>query len=280
MSWKNVLSEIFPFCQLITANNKLHSKNKEIIDADSPKLSYMASYNLLSLDRVEKHYDRVLESKKVIEEKLKTSLTSLTLASSFTLAFATIVLSDGFKKQSPCVLFLVGFLLTMAVLYFITSGILAMRAMSESNMIYLLNPDDEGKADQEEKKKQALAIRAELNNNVNIIRQNYMSVSFHCIRNGLILMILIPLVLFFSNVFNKHIEEDSRVTKELNALNQTIGLGFNSIYSSGQLIKGSIDTSTAMFEKEIFNYRLMLNAEPINKALKIQQEDISEDSKH
>jgi hypothetical protein len=251
MNWKEISDEIFPFHSLVVANRILRRINKEIVDTDSPKLSYMADYALLNVDRVKEYYERSFDSKKIIEEKIKTSLISLTLASSFTFAFATIDLSDGFKKQEPIVLFLVGLLLTSAIFYFISSGVIALRAMSESNKIYILSPKDEGQTT-EDQKKRLFATLTELNVNENTIRQNYMSVSFNCIRNGVILMIIIPVVLFFSTVFfNKNIKEKNRVAEELSILNQTVSSGISLIQSSSELIKNSIDTNTATMEREM-----------------------------
>jgi hypothetical protein len=49
-------------------------------------------------------------------------------------------------------------------------------------------------------------------------------------------MITIPIVLFFSIVFlNKNNEEMDQVSKELNMLNKTISLGFDSIKNSNEI---------------------------------------------
>jgi hypothetical protein len=181
MNCRKIIDEIFPFFRLVASNRYLLKKNEEINNTDPPVLSYMSDYALLSINQVEKHYEKSFDSKKIIEDKIKTSLMSLTLASSFTFAFATIDLSEGFKKQGPVVLFLVGLLLMLAIFYFIASGVIALRAMSEINIKYILSPTDEGRAVQENEKKHLLAVLTELNENVNTIRCNINDHDSYCI---------------------------------------------------------------------------------------------------
>lgn len=212
---KTIRDEILPFYSLYSSNKKIYAKLDNLSSGDTSYIDYMRGYNHLSLDQIKEYYNNSLESKKIIEEKIKTSLTSLTLSSAFIVAFANISISkkfgDFFSWQSIGISISVIF----SVLYFVVSAIMAMNTIGQNNKIYRISPLDEGNKRRTEIK-EAYAILTECNSLVNIIRQNYMSVSFNCIRNGIICIVIVPIFLLFSNGntknnINKDIQSTSKI---------------------------------------------------------------------
>ena len=231
---KMIRNEILPFYSLHSANKKIYAKLEKLDSGDTSCIDYMRGYNHLSLDQIKEYYNNSFESKKIIEEKIKTSLTSLTLSSAFIVAFVNISISkkldDFFSWQSIGISISVVF----SVLYFVVSAIMAMNTIGQNNRIYRIYPLDEGNKRRAEIK-EAYAILTECNSLVNIVRQNYMGVSFNCIRNGIICIVIVPIFLLFSNgnpkdhpnedtptipktIYN-NIKEDNRTTSKNQMIN-------------------------------------------------------------
>jgi uncharacterized coiled-coil protein SlyX len=78
---------------------------------------------------------------------------------------------------------------SVAIIYMILAGFFSMRTISGFISVYQLFPEDIQEKD-EDKIRDKVAICAELNSLSNIIRQNLMNVSFHCIINSLVVMVI------------------------------------------------------------------------------------------
>jgi hypothetical protein len=100
---------------------------------------------------------------------------------------------DGFSELNSYIKVVTFFVAALSIIFMIFAAFYAMKTISGKITVYQLFPEDIAGASNEDEKKESVAICAELNSIMNIIRQNLMSVSYHCIVNSLVLVA----VLFF-----------------------------------------------------------------------------------
>ncbi len=181
---------LFPWWSLLRANRKIKTKINKIENGDfETNLDYMRGYKLLSLDEVNSFFEKTLQVKKSLEDKLKTSLFSVTLGITVLTSTLSFLFSDGVSYFSKVHRGIVVFTGSAAIVYMILAGIFAIKTISGAISVYQPFPEDiANKTD--ENKKELIAVCAELNSLSNIIRQNFMTVSFHCIINSLFIVVL------------------------------------------------------------------------------------------
>jgi len=203
---------IFPWIHSGKANKKVNDKINEISQGHlDSNFDYMKGYKDIKLQEAEEFFEKTLDVKKSLEDKLKTSLFSVTFGITVLTSAISLLFNDGISSLDTTykgVIFLAG---SIAVIYMMLAGIFAIKTISGYIAVYQLFPEDISNVSEDNKKK-SVAICAELNSLSNIIRQNLMNVSFHCIINSLfVMMIFFFLVGTGSFIGNKHAGNPSKV---------------------------------------------------------------------
>lgn len=187
---KPILQLLFPWCNSVRANKKIKKKIREIETIRNiDNLDYMKGFNALPLEDVEKFFEKTLEVKKSLEDKLKTSLFSVTIGITVLTSAITFLFNDSISSLSVTHKGVIFFTGSVAIIYMILAGIFAIKTISGFISVYQLFPEDIAEKN-DAVKKESVAICAELNSLSNIIRQNLMNVSFHCIINSLFVIVI------------------------------------------------------------------------------------------
>lgn len=197
---------MFPFFEMAGANKKLIARVKEIEKGENleQNIQYMKCYQQLPLSEIETFYEKTLNVKKSLEEKLKVSLLSVTVGITLLTSMIGFLYQDGFSELNSYIRAITFFVATLSITFMIFSAVYAIKTISGKITVYQLFPEDLADATTEDEKKESIAICAELNSLMNIIRQNLMSVSYHCIVNSLVLVAILFFTLGVSSFYVNH----------------------------------------------------------------------------
>jgi len=228
-----MLQVLFPWVNSKKANKKISDKIKKISEGELDNIVYMKGYENLNLNEAKEFFDKTLSVKKSLEDKLKTSLFSVTIGITVLTSAITLLFNDGISPLSAIYRGVIFFTGSVAIIYMILAGIFAIRTISGHISVYQLFPEDIANNSEEDKKK-SISICAELNSLSNIIRQNLMSVSFHCIINSLFVITLFFFLVGGSSFIN--IEKPDKPVK----VNVTVQPNKNDI----ELLKSKISTQS------------------------------------
>jgi len=186
-----IIQLLLPWFHLVEANKRVRDKIKKIENGEvKDNIDYMKGFENLSLDEVKKFFEKTLYVKKSLEDKLKTSLFSVTLGITVLTSTISFLFNNEISSLSAGYKGLIFFTGSIAIIYMILAGIFAIKTISGFISVYQLFPEDiAGKSDEEQR--DSLGICAELNSLSNIIRQNLMNISFHCIINSLFVIVIL-----------------------------------------------------------------------------------------
>jgi len=185
MRLSNGLNVIIPWLESARANDTIAKKIAviESTDLSNLPLDYMKGYDELTLDEVNSFFDKTIDVKKSLEEKLKTSLFSVTVGVTVLTSATTFLFNEMAWSLNPVVRIIVFLSAAVAVIYMLMSAVSAIKTISGKIVVYQVFPEDLTAS--ENIKKKRLAQCTELNSLTNIIRQNLMNTSFRCIINAL-----------------------------------------------------------------------------------------------
>ncbi len=207
---KKFIYLIFPLIELNYSEKKIKEKLKKIDDEltkeeNSQKIikEILGKYNInrLPLEEIIEFYKQPLETKKELENKAKIGIIGVTLSIGI-----IYTLSKNYKDLSSCSLFIS----LIALIYAIIGGYLALKLISDKNKVYRVSLNDV-KFPYFYKKNLILAY--ELNNKMNIIRQNYIYASFKFIVYSALLTILAFVIDPIKYKFLKDIDISILLTK-------------------------------------------------------------------
>ena len=181
---------LFPWLHSSHANRKVFEKIEKIKKGDiKDNLDYMNGFSSLTTKDVKEFYEQTLDVKKSLEDKLKTSLFSVTIGITVLTSAVTLLFNDGVSSLDAMIKGIIFFTGSVAIIYMILAGIFAIKTISGFISVFQLFPQDIANAS-DDTIKESIAICSELNSLSNIVRQNLMSVSFHCIINSLFVITL------------------------------------------------------------------------------------------
>lgn len=235
----HLIYTMFPFVEMAGANKKLIARVKEIESGKNleDNIQYMKCYEELSFSEIEKFYEKTLNVKKSLEEKLKVSLFSVTVGITLLTSMIGFLYQDGFSELNSCIRGVTFTIAAFSIIFMIFAAFYAIKTISGKIIVYQLFPEDIVKASNEDEKIESVAICAELNSIMNIIRQNLMSVSYHCIVNSLVLVA----VLFFTlGISSFYINHKSPVLEEIKSELNNSKSNISSIQSDFSSFKTSI----------------------------------------
>ncbi len=153
---------------------------------------------------------------------------------------------DGFSELNSYIKAVTFFVAALSIIFMIFAAFYAIKTISGKITVYQLFPEDIARSSTEDEKKESVAICAELNSIMNIIRQNLMSVSYHCIVNSLVLVAVLFFSLGISSFFVNH--ENPTLEKIENELKDS-----KRNLSSLQSDLSSFKTSTTDSQSSIFS---------------------------
>lgn len=205
IAWRR---RIFPIYESLEADKYLKKKEKRMLNPkDNTDTQYCSDmiepYLKLSVSEAEVFLDRTLDYKKSLEEKAKTNVIGITIASSLILGLSATISSNNISYLS---LRIIAFgLAVFSILQMIIAGILSSIVLSELNRHYQLFPEDI--TDPEDQKLRTIAIDTELNINLNVRRNNYMNSSYKSIKIAIISLLVLFLFLAIPNMFLPNINQ-------------------------------------------------------------------------
>ena len=167
--FNNMIKTIFPWFNSKKANKKVKTKIDAISSGDfTQNVDYMKDYQHLKCKEVEDFFNKTLDVKKSLEDKLKTSLFSVTIGITVLTSAISFLYSDGISSLNIIfkgIIFTTG---SIAIIYMIIAGIFAVKTISGFISVYQLFPEDLANKSYDEKK-ESIAVCAELNSLSNII---------------------------------------------------------------------------------------------------------------
>ena len=188
-----MLSCLFPFWFNYKAKNKIESRQKHIEHIewfDNVLINeYSDVINQNDLDVIKKLYNDTIDRKGKLEDKAKALVVSITLAIPFSLKGIDLlkVITNEWLLYFAALLFM------LIIGYMILAGLLVIKTFTVQITIYTVNETQENIFLQYRK-----AII--LNRLSNIIRSNYISTSYECLRNSLILVVVFTLILVLCKI--------------------------------------------------------------------------------
>jgi hypothetical protein len=241
---------LLPWYHAGKANNKIKERIKSIEEGDFVNnIDYMKDYEKLSFKDLEVFFNKTMDVKKSLEDKLKTSLFSVTIGITVLTSAISFLFNDGIASINVLYKGMIFFLGSLAIIYMILAGVFAIKTISGFISVYQLFPEDMSLPIQE--RKEAIAISAELNSLSNLIRQNLMNASYHCIINSLFIITVFFFLIGFASFAEKTKREDSinvEVTIQPNQKN--IDLLYSKMYQDNESKQRSLESIKSELEKQ------------------------------
>lgn len=194
-----LVETIFPMYANHVDNIKVRNKIDDF--TKKQQQSNNALVKTVAVDVYKEQYLDTFKIKDKLEEKAKTNVVGVTIATTLVLGTSGIINTIYDKFPAALVGWVAFGLLLTAVIYMIVAGLLAIKVLATDNRMFFVSPQALTAGDQ------ALAVEYNdctyLNRCQNIIRNNSVFTSYECIRNSLVclflLLILIGIPLEHSN---------------------------------------------------------------------------------
>lgn len=258
----DIKDNIFPFWGNYKANKKIMTKISAIYETDIENINLSNLNCAGDLSRVplkiaEKTYNETLDRKKTIEDKAKINVLGVTIFTSLVTALSTSIIKIYSVIENNVIRYIVFIIVVAAIIYMLYGGILALEVLMNKNKIYLLNEDEQ--ILNKRLRKKIYGRNIDLNGYSNLIRTNYITSSYQCIRNGLyILLVIFSLELFPTLNYNNNKQEEK--FQKLN--NQIVELKYKLQDSRSQLVSRSKEIED--IKKSI--YKLQEENDLLNKS--------------
>ncbi len=250
----NILEFLFPSISLRKANKKLEKTNEKI-DKSTNDVCLME--NDVTLEALEKQYNDTFETKGIIEGKAKTNLVTITIAITLIMGSFDLLSIISDKYDSVLITWAVFIIFFSAVLYLFWSGVLALKTLLKENKMDNISLESLSLKDDESKQEYYKCIRKNSNNNIK--RNNIVFVSYQCIRNAIIcvmiMFILIAIPFNTPNQLNQEfVDNQNQIYYSDNALNYVNSSEKMQIVS--ELIKNDL---LGLEEDLNYEYRTFIN---------------------
>ena len=176
--------------------NKILRNDIKSLDYDSLTKKYLNDVDCI--EQVDEKglndlYEREFSRKDKFEDKAKTNVAAVTIF--VTLIMGSYTLIDNIAKKYPTVIvsLIASSLFLIAVIYMFLAGYNAFYIISEVNIVYRRRIG----VKKEENIKKGYIKNTCYNRVINLIRNNYISVSYACLKNALICLLLVMLISVF-----------------------------------------------------------------------------------
>ncbi len=164
--------------------------------------NYIGDTKGLCLTQVAKIYDDSLQRMQRFEEKSKVNLIAISISVSAIFSLSS-YLNTFYNSISSIILKYFMYMVSILIIsYMILGGILALEVLADLNIAYKVFGED--LLLKRNKLKKIYSQDAELNENYNSIRNNAINASYRCIKNSLILLLIIFCINLFPNIKNSN----------------------------------------------------------------------------
>lgn len=200
-----IIDIVFP----IYANyrdNRILRKKSSSANLDS-LLSCIENADAIHIDVLKKQYDDTFYLKDKLEDKAKINIIGITIAVTLIMSASGVLNTISEKFPTPLVQWSAFVLLTAAVLYLLTAGIIAVKVLFDENIVYTVPLDSF--ASNETTLRSNYDKYTVLNRTQNLIRNNSVYSSYECIRNALVCLFVILLLATIPIKFQQSILEQS-----------------------------------------------------------------------
>lgn len=183
-----IIEIVFPMYANRVGNSKVQNRINSFIDKqqNSPNNDLAES---VAAEVFKEQYLDTFKIKAKLEDKAKTNVIGVTIAITLIMGASGVVNTIYDKFSIPLIKWITFGLLSVAVIYMIAAGLLAIKVLIAENKMFFVNLQTFAAGDQ--------ALNVEyydctyLNNNHNTMRNNSVFTSYECIRNSLVCLFLI-----------------------------------------------------------------------------------------
>lgn len=182
-----IVSAIFPFIDLISANRIMQNK----INTSEGTLKDIYNAEKIDLSVIKQLYDQTFTVKDKFEDKAKSQIFAITIAITVIFGASNLLKSISEKYSLLWVNWIVFTLYTTAIIFFIIAGILATRLLMHENQVSIISLES---YTNNLILREQYDIATTSNINRNIKRNNYIFTSYQCMRNALICLFIVSII--------------------------------------------------------------------------------------
>lgn len=182
-----VSKQIFPSLDCSKANKSL--KKKAESNESRSNISFKGNVDKIPIESFRKKYSDTFETKDKFEDKAKTNVIGITIAITLIMGASNMITSIVNKYTSDFMHWISYFIMIAAALYLLSAGIQAIKVLFTENTMYFVEVLDMYEDNEETKEKYDDCANRNIDRN--IIRNNIVFLSYICIRNALICMVLL-----------------------------------------------------------------------------------------
>ncbi len=251
---KNILEFLFPSISLRKANKKLEKTNEKI-DKSTNDVCLME--NDVTLEALEKQYNDTFETKGIIEGKAKTNLVTITIAITLIMGSFDLLSIISDKYDSVLITWAVFIMFFSAVLYLFWSGVLALKTLLKENKMDNISLESLSLKDDESKQEYYKCIRKNSNNNIK--RNNIVFVSYQCIRNAIICVIIVFILIAIPFNTSKQLNQEF-VDNQNQIYYSDNALSYVNSSEKMQIVSELINNDLLELEEDLnYEYRTFIN---------------------
>lgn len=217
-----VLTEsIFPMINNSKCETKLREKENELKNMDSEdiytyELEYIKFDEKSDFEPVKGEYENSLVRAKQFEEKAKTNLIAISISVTITLGLIKPIIDIYQKYQSIYVSNMIFIISIFTVGFMLYGGVESLKVIMDKNIIYKIGIKE--LSEPKESLKKIYGMNGELNEINNSIRNNYVNTSYKCMKNALVLLI----VIFLLGILPINNSKEKEIIHEIEILSQQI----------------------------------------------------------
>ena len=178
--------QLLPFWVASSANKKIAARNKDI---KLPVVEGNIEIDKIDISLLAKELENNISSKSILEDKLKQNIASITIASTLIVGLLAILGSSYPHLKIGYLSWVIYALSFFTLLYMTIAGYISISTLAAENIIHRPLIEDSSLSEHDLKSKYYLSNK--LNIDLNIKRNNYLYASYICIRNALILLIIL-----------------------------------------------------------------------------------------
>lgn len=182
-----IIEQLFPSFSAHRANKQL--KEKINTDENQSNIAFMDNVDAIPIESFRQKYTETFEIKNKFEDKAKTNVIGITIAITVIMGASGLTGSLISKYPSSSLHWISFFILLIAIIYLLVSGIDAIKVLFNENTMSLVDLPDLSADDISTKEKYDDCTNR--NTNRNTVRNNIVYSSYICIRNALICMMVL-----------------------------------------------------------------------------------------
>ena len=202
----SLICTIFPFVCMYRSNRKVSAKIKEPIGI----LHDVCNKHEVSKEVLQDRYSAAQKMKEKLEDKAKANIFAVTVSVTLIMNASTILNTIASKYPSSVIQWGGFSFYIAAIIYLIIAGVISIRMLMHKHIIDIIDLNSYAN---EDKLRDELSAKTEMNQNRNIIRNNDIFSAYECIRNALVCLFV---VFFFAILPFEATEQNSAYHENTN----------------------------------------------------------------